>query len=276
LRQANNFDRRSPVAKTNTAADLIGLPETLMNRPMQSVNANWPVWRFLPALSTALLMILITGCHDGPMYGMKAANPFYSIKQWKADEAYGPTDHVRRQELTKLADMMDTLPPERQGYWFSHLRGVMENDESPEMRRLAVLAAGKSTLPQSAELISSGLKDESLKVRLTACEMLGNRPQDSESTRLLAETAGSTSDLDVRNAAFAALGKHQNKVAVDALRLALDTRDPATRSLAVASLRGSTGKNYGDDPQSWIAALDGQDVPEQQVELAERVKNLIR
>jgi hypothetical protein len=247
-----------------------------MNRPMQGVNVNRTVRRFLPALGIAMLLMLITGCHDGPMYGIKAANPFYSLKQWKADEAYGPTDHVRRQELTKLAGMMQALPPERQNYWFSHLRGVMENDESPEMRRLAVLAAGNSTLPQSADLISSGLKDESLKVRLTACDMLGNRPQDPEATRLLAETAGTTSDPDVRNAAYAALGKHQNKIAVDALRLALDDRDPATRSLAVISLRGSTRKNYGDDPQSWIAALDGQDVPEQSVKLAERVKNLVR
>lgn len=246
-----------------------------MNRPMQSANADRPVRRYLPALGATLVMILITGCQDGPMYAVKAANPFYSLKQWKADEAYGPTDHVRRQELTKLVNMIDTLPPERQTYWFSHLRGVMENDESPEMRRLAVLAAGKSSVPQSFELISQGLKDESLKVRLTACEMLGNR-KDEESTRVLAEIAGSTSDQDVRNAAYAALGKHQNKIAVDALRLALDVRDPATRSLAVASLRGSTGKNYGDDPQSWIAALDGQDVPEQPTQLAERVRNLIR
>jgi len=276
LQQSNNFDRRRLIAKTHAAIGLNGLPETLMNRPMPSEQLNWTVRRLLPALGTAILLILITGCHDGPMYGMKAANPFYSLKQWKADEAYGTTDHVRRQELNKLANMMQTLPPERQVYWFSHLQGVMEHDESPEMRRLAVLAAGSSSLPQSAELIARGLKDDSLKVRLTACDMLGNRPRDPESTRLLAEIAGSTSDLDVRNAAYAALGKHQNKVAVDSLRLALDDRDPATRSLAVASLRGSTGKNYGDDPQSWIAALDGQDVPEQSVKLAERVKNLIR
>lgn len=246
-----------------------------MNRPMQSVNANRKVWRFLPTLGMALLMFLITGCQDGPMYAMKAANPFFSLKQWKEDEAYGPTDHVRRQELSHLVGMIDTLPPERQAYWFTHLRGVMDNDESPEMRRLAVLAAGKSSDPQSFELISEGLKDESLKVRLTACEMLGNR-QDEESTRLLAEVAGSTSEQDVRNAAFTALGKHKNKIAVDALRLALEIRDPATRSLAVASLRSSTGKNYGDDPQSWIAALDGQDVPEQPVQVADRMMNLFR
>ncbi len=246
-----------------------------MKRPMQSVNANCSVRRFLPALAATLLMTLTTGCQDGPMYGLKAANPFFSLKQWKEDESYGTTDHVRRQELTKLAGIMPTLPPERQTFWFSHLRGVMDNDESPEMRRLAVLAAGKSSVPESFELIADGLKDDSLKVRLTACEMLGNRT-DEESTRLLAQVAGTTSDQDVRNAAYAALGKHQNEIAVDALRLALDIRDPATRSLAIASLKGSTGKDYGDNPQSWIAALDGQDVPEQPVQVADRVFNLFR
>jgi HEAT repeat protein len=92
----------------------------------------------------------------------------------------------------------------------------------------------------------------------------------------LAETAGSTSDPDVRNAALAALGKHSGKIAVDALKLALDTRDPATRGLAIASLRGATGKDYGDDPEVWIAALDGKDVPEKPTQIADRLRELWR
>jgi HEAT repeat protein len=197
------------------------------------------------------------------------------MREWKKDEELGITDHVRRVELTKLANNMSSLPRDRQEYWFDHLRNVMEHDQNPEMRRLAVIAAGGSVVPQSSELLREGIKDSSLKVRLAACEMLGRR-DDPESTRLLADTAGGTTDLDVRNAAYAALGKHKSKVAVDTLRLALDDRDPATRSLAVESLRGSTGKNYGDDPQAWIAALDGQDVPEQPTQLAERLKSLVR
>lgn len=242
---------------------------------MQSVNADCSVRQWLPLLAAAMVVLLLAGCHDGPMYAIKAANPFFSYKQWKDDEAYGPTDHVRRQELKKLVAVIDSLPAERQAYWLDHLRGVMENDENPEMRRLAVIAAGKCGGENPFDLVSQGLKDESLKVRLAACEMLGNR-KDEAAVRLLAEVAGSTADPDVRNAAYAALGKHRDKVAVDALKVALTSRDPATRSLAVESLRGSTGKNYGDDPQAWIAALDGQDVPEQSVQIADRVRNLMR
>jgi HEAT repeat protein len=143
------------------------------------------------------------------------------------------------------------------------------------MRRLAVIAAGNTQLSGSSELIGRGLKDDSLKVRLAACQVLGERG-DEASARVLAETAGSTSDPDVRNAALAALGKHSGKIAVDALKLALDTRDPATRGLAIASLRGATGKDYGDDPEVWIAALDGKDVPEKPTQIADRLRELWR
>ncbi len=239
---------------------------------MQHVNAKWS-WPWASVLAVATVLLLIAGCHDGPLYGLKAANPYYSMKQWKADEALGTTDHVRRAELTKLVRVMPTLPAERQAYWTEHLRQVMEHDTSPEMRRLAILACGTTHLPQSSELLAAGMKDESLKVRLATCDVLGRR-DDAESLRLLAETAGSTTDVDVRNAAYAALGNHRDPMATEALRLALEDRDPATRSLAVESLRRCTGKNYGDDPEVWLAALSGQDVPEQPVQIAERVKNL--
>src|SRR5690606_35901249 len=123
----------------------------------------------------------IAGCHDGPLYGLKTMNPYYSMKQWKADEALGPTDHVRREELAKLVAVMPSLPPERQTYWAEHLRQAMEHDASPEMRRLAVMASGKTTVPEASAILARGIKDESLKVRLAACEVLGQRT-DSEST----------------------------------------------------------------------------------------------
>ena len=93
---------------------------------------------------------------------------------------------------------------------------------------------------------------------------------------MLAETAGSTTDQDVRKAAFAALGKHKGSVATDALKIALEDRDPSTRDIAMRSLKTSTGKNYGDNPETWIAALQGKEVKEQPVRIAERIENLIR
>lgn len=224
---------------------------------MHPVNSSPLRFPILVRLGISTLL-LAAGCHDGPMYGLKAINPYYSMKEWQADEDLGPTDHLRRGELNKLVAVMPSLPEEKQAVWFTHLRGILDHDASPEMRRMAILAAGRSKLPQSAELIQRGLKDDSMKVRLASCQVLGQRT-DPESTRLLAETAGSTSEVDIRNAALAALANHRSPVAVDALKLALDTRDPATRDLALESLRDATGKDYGDDPQVWIAALEGKE-----------------
>ncbi len=221
------------------------------------------------------IMLVSSGCHDGPLYGLKVINPYYSLKQWREDEKYGITDHKRRAELTKLVGSMPSLPKQRQTFWLKNLEQIMEHDESPEMRRLAVMAAGQLNDSAADEIVRDGLQDESVKVRMACCQTLGNR-SDEQATRMLAETAGSTTDQDVRKAAFAALGKHQGTLATDALKIALEDRDPATRDIAMKSLRTSTGKNYGDDPDVWIAALQGKEVQEQPVRLAERFDNLLR
>jgi len=227
------------------------------------------------AIGVTGLMVSASGCHDGPLYGLKVINPYYSQKQWKEDEKYGITDYKRRKELEKLVGTMPRLNKDRQAYWLQNLDQIMEHDESPEMRRLAVMAAGQLNDAMADNIVREGLTDESTKVRMACCETLASR-NDAEATRMLAETAGSTTDQDVRKAAFAALGKHKGPVATDALKIALEDRDPATRGIAMRSLRRTTGKNFGDDPEVWIAALEGKAVEQQPVRFAERVENLIR
>ncbi len=85
----------------------------------------------------------MSGCQDGPLYALKAANPYYSMREWKHDEAIGVTDHERRRQLALLADTIDDLPADKQTFWAGHLEKMIENDESPEMRRLAIRAAGR-------------------------------------------------------------------------------------------------------------------------------------
>ena len=100
------------------------------------------------------------------------------------------------------------------------------------------------------------------------------RRDGDEEARLLAATAGSETNDDVKHAALAALGNHQNSISVDSLKIALNDRNPATRNLAVESLRGATGKNYGDDPQVWIAALDGKPTEEVEIRFADRIRSI--
>ncbi|MGV3485208.1 MAG: HEAT repeat domain-containing protein [Planctomycetaceae bacterium] len=237
------------------------------------------VRRWVRLAGVVLVTISAAGCHDGPLYGLKVINPYYSGKQWKEDEAYGITDHKRRQELEKLVGSISRLPKARQAYWLQNLEQIMEHDDSADMRRLAVQAAGQLNDPTANEIVRRGLKDENVKVRMFCCQTLGER-QDPEATRMLAEAAGTATDQDVRMSAFVALGKHQGSIATDSLKIALEDRDPAIRVVAMQSLRSTTGKNYGDNPEAWIAALQGKEVQEQPVRFAERVaeqaENLIR
>lgn len=209
-----------------------------------------------------VMMGALTGCQDGPLYALKHTNPYFTMRQWKQDEQIGVTDHRRREELISLVETMPTLPADRQQYWSSHLEQIFANDESAEMRRLAILAAGKSQAPGMIQMIEKGLEDENLKVRMESCRALGNRP-DEQAARLLAATVGKSQDKDVRHAAIAALASHPGPIASDSLKLALQDRDPATQDLVIGSLRKSMGKDYGNDPETWIAALDGKEVPDQ-------------
>ena len=225
------------------------------------------------ALVMGTSLFCTSGCHDGPLYALKVANPYYSMNEWKKDEELGVTDHERRKQLTTLSETIGSMPANKQQFWSGHLNKLIENDNSPEMRRLAVRAAGNLRDASAASLVEKGLDDDSVKVRMEACKSLGRQPGD-DSAQALASVIGTESSEDVRHAALTALSGHKNPIAVKALRLALEDRNPATRDLAVQSLRGATGKNYGEDPQSWIAALDGNPSPQVETRIADRVRDL--
>ncbi|WP_145387766.1 HEAT repeat domain-containing protein [Stieleria neptunia] len=208
----------------------------------------------------AVLCVLACGCHDGPLYGLKRVNPYFTMREWKRDRELGVTDHQRRQELQTLASQIGDMNTREQAKWATHLDRIIENDPSPEMRRLSILAASNLKTPGAIELIERGLDDESLKVQMEACRSLGKR-REPEAAQLLASTLGTTPEADVKNSAIAALGKHKGNIPVESLRLALEDRDPATIHLAMQSLKGVIGKDYGSDPQQWIAAIDAQRAP---------------
>ncbi len=203
----------------------------------------------------AIVTTAAAGCHDGPLYAIKKVNPYFVMKEWKEDRELGVTDDQRRQELVKLTSSIAAQSAERQRYWMGELTKIMENDPSAEMRFLAVAAAGKAADQTALALIERGLDDDDLKVRMEACRALGRRGDDA-AARMLAAVVGTETDDDVRKSAIAALGNFQNRTAVDSLRGQLKNSDPAMQRLVISSLRDATGKDYGDQPREWIAALN--------------------
>ena len=208
------------------------------------------------SVGAGVCLIAATGCHDGPLYAIKAANPYFSLKQWREDESIGVTDHVRRRELQQLASQIGTMSADEQSRWTDHLKQIYANDASPEMRRLAIAAAADlRDTKLGGELIRQGLDDSVAKVRMEACRSLGKTAGD-DAARLLVATLNTDADLDVRQSAIAALANHRGDISTGSLRRLLDEPDPATRALAMSTLRRTTGKPIGDDPAAWIAALD--------------------
>lgn len=206
--------------------------------------------------SLAACVAASSGCQDGPLYGLKTINPYYTLNTWRADEKIGVTDHTRRSQLEQLAKTIGGMTPEKQTMWSSHLQSIFENDSSPEMRRLTMVAAGRLTdSARATEIIDLGLGDPVAKVRMEACRALGNRDGD-DSTRMLVATLSTDANIDVRQSAIAALAKHPGSIATDSLRRVLEDQNPATRSLAIGSLKQVTGQDLGNDPATWIAMLD--------------------
>ena len=207
------------------------------------------------------------------MYAMKNVNPYYRWHEWRGDEALGITEHEGREQLAHLAENISDYDQAAQTKWLRALNHVMDTDESAEMRRLAVMAAGNVDGQSALQVLEKGMDDGSVKVRMQACRALGKQTND-ENVLLLASAIGSETSTDVKHAAMRALQDQSSPKAVEALRLALSDRDPSTQNLAIASLRGATGKDYGDDPETWIAALDGQPVEERPTRFADRLREL--
>jgi HEAT repeat protein len=200
-----------------------------------------------------------SGCHDGPMYALKQANPFY-VNQWRADERLGPTDATRAAELQTLVAQIGAMPQAEQDRWIGELEKVMQYDKSPYMRELSIRAAGNAGTPKALAIIRTGLEDDDAKVRIFSASALASR-REPEAIELLAKTVSDESNKDVRLEAIKSLGTHRGPRVVDALRLALEEPDLAYRHTAIVALRKSTGKDAGDDPAAWIAMLDSPDAP---------------
>ena len=251
---------------------------------------NSIVRRLVGLFGVAAMIGPAAGCHDGPLYALKAANPYYVMGDWKRDKELGVTDYQRREELAALSESIATMPAERQQVWVEQLTAMLENDQNPEMRRLAIQTAGNMNAVPTLELIEKGLDDDSFKVRMEACRALSSQAtlasdQSTEAARMLASTVGTETNDDVRRAAISALANHKSPFVIDSLKTALRDRNPATQTLVIDSLRGATGENYGDDPQVWIAALDkktvspanpGSPVDEARTQIADRATNLFR
>ena len=68
----------------------------------------------------------------------------------------------------------------------------------------------------------------------------------------------SDEDTDVQSAALRALGNFQGQDVFEELKRALESRQPAVQYAGIQGLRNLTGEDWGEDPETWLAGLEGK------------------
>ena len=63
-------------------------------------------------------------------YALKVTNPYYSLKEWRDEKAYGQTEYDRWQEMLSLSDSIQDLSVEDQNLWLDRFAEMLENEES--------------------------------------------------------------------------------------------------------------------------------------------------
>jgi HEAT repeat protein len=209
----------------------------------------------VPSLAAGFLAA-VSGCADGPVPEMRYLNPWIR-EQWAKDEQYAPTYHRKMTDLAKLRSQAANLPPEEREKIASGLAARLKDEPSPALRAELVRTLGELPTPAAQQAILAAMADETAYVRTVACTSLGRYP-NAEGFQSLSQAVASDADLDVRVAAARELGKFRDFEAPQALRPALDDRDPALQVAAMQSLENLTGQtNFRNSVSTWREYLDG-------------------
>lgn len=213
------------------------------------------------ALGLCLLLAGASGCaQTSPrkwydplgLFAKKQEEPTIKVK----------TSVERIKILQELAKQAPKMAPAEQQRASEEIATALSNGNEDDilvraqmLRTIAVIPT-----PLAGRILAAGLQDSDRDVRVACCEAWGTRGGD-EAVRLMMETFGGDTDLDVRLAAARTLGVLKDAKAVPTLGGALDDQNPAIQYRAIESLRQITGKSYSDIKE-WREFVQGKE-PEQ-------------
>jgi hypothetical protein len=197
---------------------------------------------------------------DGPFYALKQINPYFR-KEWKKDQALGPTYAQRIEELELLESRLASYTPEDQRRWAMQLESLIQSDPSPEFRARAVQVIASIQNDTATRALNRASTDDIEKVRMAAAKSWGVQ-KTSPAKDMLLSMATSDKSNSVRAAAIRSLGNYEDPEVRQSLAGLIDDRSPAIQFEVAQSLAKLTGRNYGGDFASWKRFLNGEDVPE--------------
>jgi HEAT repeat protein len=210
----------------------------------------------MQVLSVAMLAALASGCADGPIPETKYLNPWVR-KQWNEDEQRVTTYHRKVADLAELRAKAAQMPLAERDETAAHLAARLREEKSAPLRGEFVRTLAVFPTPIAQQAIAASMTDEAASVRVLACKALGQSPT-AEGFQALAHAVTSDADLDVRIVAAREMGKFRGFAAPQALRPALDDRDPALQLAAMQSLEALDGHTeFRKNVAVWREHLDG-------------------
>jgi HEAT repeat protein len=233
--------------------------------------------------SPLVRMLLLFAAAGGCTWGSTNGVPLWGSKAEKEEAAanlkkYGPIARERIALVKEEGKFAAKGSPDDKQRVSADLARMIQTEQDPLVRQEIVRTLGGIPTQTAANVLDAGMKDSDPFVRVTVCQAWGNRVASRNSTagvaanadadaatRMLSQALASDTNIDVRLAAARALGKVKNDPrAIGALGIALKDRDPALQVRAMAALKESSNKDFGNDVTKWQQYVDSVAPPSPQ------------
>ena len=209
---------------------------------------------FIVLLFGSLLQSI--GCQSRPMVNWNWVND-RAWSEWRDDVRNMTTWHENEKFLENLRADADSLPISEQRRHAIALSEQIKEEQVPVVRRELVRTLAQFHVVESEVGLKTAMQDSDPDIRLVACKAWGTRPSAVAKTVLLTAVR-SDEDADVQAVALRTLGNFKGQDVFDELKKALESRDPAVQYAGIQGLRSLTGEDWGEDPETWIAGLEGK------------------
>jgi len=200
--------------------------------------------------------VQLIGCKSRPIVNWNWVND-RAWSEWRDDDRYMTTWHEKETFMGKLREDAVSMPIDEQRRHAIALSTQIKEEQIPVVRRELVRTLSHLHVVESETGLRTAMEDNDPDIRIVACNAWGARPSQTAKKALL-KAVRSDEDTDVQSAALRALGNFQGQDVFDELKSALESRQPAVQFAGIQGLRNLTGEDWGEDPETWLAGLEGK------------------
>jgi hypothetical protein len=215
------------------------------------------------------------GCAEGPLWRTGNLSPWVRQKWADEEKQYGATLRTKLSDLDALVQRAPSMDAQDRNQWSTQLSQLAMNDPSPLLRSRIIEALPLFPSADADAALRAAARDDDPSVRVAACTAWGKRG-GREGLQVLSHGL-EDDDIDVRLAAIRAMGDlKEPQIASETVRtlgVALEDKDPAIQYRAIESLRDVSGRDYGNNLVAWREFVQGGQPAVATPSVVERIRN---